>query len=237
MASSRWGFFVDPMKNRPAILLTVLAAVLAVSVAAEHVYRRAIQRRYGEALRQQQQLSLQFGEALAGHEQLKRDLTKEQQHGRELFEALASLRTQLEEAVGRLGEQTRTVRTLESRLTKMQQYLDQLQGELALTLEDRRKTSKVEGAAAVQLDRVVVSGGDTTGLEGRVISVHEDWRFVVVNLGWDAVKIGDTISIFRGDQFLAKARVERIQESVCAATILPEWESADIHTNDLVRVL
>ena len=59
----------------------------------------------------------------------------------------------------------------------------------------------------------------------------------MIDLGWDAVRIGDTVSIVRNGQLLAKARIDRVQEGVSAATLLSDWETAEIHVNDLVRVL
>ena len=89
----------------------------------------------------------------------------------------------------------------------------------------------------MQLDRVVVSEAGTSSLQGRIMSVHRDWNFVVIDLGWGQVRIGDTVSIFRNSQLLAKARVERVQEGVCAATVLPGWETAEIQINDVASIL
>ena len=73
--------------------------------------------------------------------------------------------------------------------------------------------------------------------QGRVISVHSEWQFVVTNLGWDAVDVGEVVSIYRQDKLLAKARIERVQERASAATLLPEWLHAEVQVNDVVRVL
>ena len=59
----------------------------------------------------------------------------------------------------------------------------------------------------------------------------------MISLGWDAVRIGDVVSIFRNDQLQAKAKIERVQEGVCAATVLPDWKTEAIQLNDLVRIL
>ena len=88
----------------------------------------------------------------------------------------------------------------------------------------------------MQLERIVVSRTDA-GLHGRVLSIDKNWNFVVVDLGWSAVGIGDTLSIYREEQLLAKARVERVQEGICAASLLPEWSTAEIRVNDQVRAL
>jgi hypothetical protein len=76
-----------------------------------------------------------------------------------------------------------------------------------------------------------------TAFAGRVISFNPQWRFVVMDLGWDAVNIGDVVSIYRREQLLGKARVERVQEAVSAASLLPDSFEAEIEINDVVRLL
>ena len=202
----------------------------------EHTIRRIVERRYHEAVEARHQLERRVNTVLSTHDQLTSSLTNEQRRSQELSEALASTRAQLEQAVGRLAEETKSAQELQLRVAAMHTQMDQLQGELALTLQERQRQALV-GPPPVQLDRIVVSDPAAKGLRGRVLSVHRDWNFVVIDLGWDDVKIGDTVSIFRNDQLLAKARVERVQEKVCAATILPEWAAGSIQVNDLARVL
>ena len=226
------------MSRERQILTGVLGVVLIAAAAGEHVYRRIIERRYQRSVDRQRQLELQFGEVLSSHQQLQSQLEHERQRSHELSEALASSRAHLEQAVGRLSQETQGVRELRMRLAALQQQMDQLQGELAIALQEEPPThGKRPESAPVQLERVVVSPAGTNGPQGRVLSVHRDWDFVVVDLGWDAVRLGDTISIFHNDHLLAKARVERVQEGVSAATVLPEWKGAEIQVNDLVRAL
>jgi len=165
------------------------------------------------------------------------DLRNEQERSHGLSEALATTRGQLEETTGRLTEERQSVRALQARVAAMQQQMDQLQGELALTFQARAQEAAAKGAGPVQLERIVVSSEALPGLRGRIVSVHQEWDFVVIDLGWDAVKIGDTVSIFRDERLLAKARVDRVQEDVCAATVLPGWDMGTISVNDEAQVL
>lgn len=225
-----------------ARILTITAACIFAGVAAwQFAARRATDRRYHESMESRRQLELKFGEVLATHEQLKSALKREQDHSQELSGTLAAMRTELERSVGRLTEETRTVRELQMRMSTMRQQMDQLQGELAVTLQQRQGSAQARApqqpAAPVQLEKIVVSDAGLLGLQGRVLSVHRDWNFVVIDLGWDAVKIGDVASVFRNEQLLARVRVDRVQERICAASVLPEWESADIRVDDAVKVL
>lgn len=218
-------------------LVWVIAGVILIGIAAgEHLFRRQIEQRYRAAEARREQLQGELEQLRTTHERISAQLAQERQHAEALTGALAERTTQLEEAVGRLAAESRAVRELEGRLAAMGQQMDSLQGELSLALE--RLGGEPGAPAAVQLERVFISSGlEPGGLRGRVVSVDANWHFVVINLGWDAVKIGDTVSILRNGQVLAKARIERVQEGVAAASLLPEWEDAPIQVNDLVRVL
>jgi hypothetical protein len=139
----------------------------------------------------------------------------------------------------RLTQEERIIQELQEKLLAMQRQFDLLQGELAMTLQERTTSSPTLEGGMVHLEKVVVTrpASSAPGLQGRIISVNPEWRFVVIDLGWDVVKIGDVISIYRNEQLLGKARVERVQEQVSAATLLPEWTEAEVQINDVVRAL
>ena len=204
----------------------------------EHRARRTVEARYSDVVESQQQLKRHYAAAITEHQQLKEELAQEREHGKELSQALLESRAKMEEAVGRLSEETRTVGELQGRLAAMREQMGQLQGELSVALESRdANEASGKSSAQVALDRIVVGQAGTSPLQGHVVSVHPDWNFVVVSLGWDAVKIGEQVSIMRDEKVLAKARVERIQEGVCAATILPEWKINNVNVNDIARAL
>lgn len=224
------------MKIPQGFVPIMAGALLVAAASGEHVFRRVIEYRYRRALESRQELEVRFGQAMASRERIRTQLSREQQRSHALAEALASARSQLEQAVGRLSQETGSVRELRMRLGTMQSQMDQLQGELALALQ---RTTGTDAAAQqpVQLERILVSTLETPGLRGRVLSVHPEWNFVLIDLGWNVVNIGDTLSIVRNGQMLAKARVERVQEGVCAATLLPESEIAKVQINDAVQIL
>lgn len=211
--------------------------VLAGAAAGEHLFRRVVERRYQAAVASREALERQYAEALATYDRVTQELAAERQKAQGLAQALAAKDAQLDEAVGRLTEEAQTIRELQMRLAAMQGQMDQLQGELALALQRGAGAPEAQAAGAVQLERILVGDATAAGQQGRVVSVHPQWSFVVVDLGWNAVRIGDTVSIFRNDQLIAKARVERVQEGVSAATLLPEWGRAEIQVNDVARLL
>ena len=226
------------MKRGQRVLLVILGAALIGAAAGEYFSRRVLERRHRDAITLQQRTEQGVRAFLSAHGRLKQDLEQERKHSQELSQTLAMKQTELDEAVGRLTEETTTVRKLEMRLAAMQQQMDQLQSELALALGERQGGAQsAKSAGTVALERIVVSDARAPRFHGRVLSVHKDWNFVVIDLGWDAVKIGETVSIERDGRLLAQARVERVQEGLSAATLLPGWESADVQTDDLVRSL
>jgi hypothetical protein len=207
------------------------------AAAGEHLSRRVIERRYQSAIEARQQLERQVSGVLATHRKLTNELATQRQHNQELSDAMAAKSAELEQAVGRLAEESRTIRELEQRLRTQEQQMAQLQGELSSALQRAQVSADASPEAAVELERVMVSGAGSPSFQGRVVSVNPEWNFVVVDLGWDAVKIGDTISILRDDTVLAKAKIERVQEGVSAAAIMPEWTAAEIQINDRAQLL
>jgi len=224
------------MKPRQVVIAVVGVAAAGV-VVWEEVARRVADRRYHAAVEDRRQLEQRVGEMLATHEQVKDELQQEQQRSQGFSDTLAAARGQLDEMTTRLSDETATVRKLQARLASMQEQMDRVQGELALALQERQQTAAASEAGPVQLERILVTGETPSGLHGRVLSVYRDWNFVVINLGWDVVRVGDTVSIVREGQLLAKARVERVQEGLCAATVLPEWNTGAININDAVQIL
>jgi hypothetical protein len=226
------------VKAWPQVLASVVGIAGIWIATGEHLSRREAQRLYRDAVDARRQLERRVSQALSSHEQLERDLSTERQRSQALSEELASVRGQLENAVGRLTTESRSAQELRARLASVEQQLDQLQGELAMTLQERERLAKERGAEQpVQLERILVGNAASAGLQGRIISVHDSWDFVVTSLGWDEVRVGDTVSIFRDNRLQARARVDRVQEGASAATILPEWESSEIRVNDIVRPL
>ena len=57
-------------------------------------------------------------------------------------------------------------------------------------------------------------------MDGSVISVKEEWSFVVGNLGeTQGVKIGMPLRVMRGDQKIATLRVVDVRQQICGAVI------------------
>jgi hypothetical protein len=76
------------------------------------------------------------------------------------------------------------------------------------------------------IDRLVTKSMDTPDLpepslmDGNVISVKDEWSFVVGNLGEkQGVKLGMPMRVMRGDQRIATVRVVDVRQKICGAVI------------------
>ena len=226
------------MTTARRVLLAVFGMVVTITAVGEHLSRRLIERRYHQVLETHQQLERQVGGVLTTHKQLTNDLTAQRQRTQALTNAVAEKNAELDNTIGRLAEESQTVRELQQQIKVQEQQMAQLQGELADALHLAQAAPAAgTSSAAVELERIMVSNEASPALQGRVISVHPEWNFVVIDLGWDAVKIGDTVSIVRNDALLAKAKVERVQEGIAAAAIMPEWDAKTVQINDHVKLL
>lgn len=84
----------------------------------------------------------------------------------------------------------------------------------------------------VELDKIVV--GDDTG-HGRILSVDKESEFIICNLGaTHGMKVGDLLSVYRGDQYLGDVKISRIQEEMSAADFVPPLSSNRVRKNDVV---
>ena len=221
------------------VLLITLGAAFGVTVVGGMAIRAQLERRYRSAIVARRQLELQLGELRADRERIGHALDTERERVESLSKELADRNQELERTVARLTQEQRTMETLERKLAAVQHQFDLVQGELALALQHRGVDAASPTPSMVQLEKVVVTGAPSgaSALEGHVISVHSEWKFIVTDLGWDTVNIGDVISIYRNNQLLGKARIERVQEEASAATLLPEWEDSGVEVNDVVRAL
>ncbi len=223
------------MKRSARIVLSVVV-ISAVGIASgEHLVRRTVGQQMHMVLEHHHRLIAQMDTTLMRHQELMRTMALAQQRAHALSSTVTALEGQLAQQQGQLKVVTEDRRALQMRVAQMQHHLEQLQGELAYTLQDRQ-SKRPSIARAVQIEGIVVSPAQAFPLQARILSVDRKWDFIVIDVGWDVVGMGDTISIVRGDAVLAQARIDRVQEHLAAATILPGWASDAIRPNDVVRL-
>lgn len=74
-------------------------------------------------------------------------------------------------------------------------------------------------------------------MDGSVISVKDEWSFVVANLGEkQGVKIGMPLRVLRGDRRIATVRVVDVRQRICGAVIQEMDSKENIKVGDRLQV-
>ncbi len=80
--------------------------------------------------------------------------------------------------------------------------------------------TQLRGANALVEKSAAAPAKEASLLDGSVISVKEEWSFVVGNLGSrQGAKIGMPLRVKRGDEVIATLRVVDVRERICGAVI------------------
>lgn len=86
----------------------------------------------------------------------------------------------------------------------------------------------------IELEKIVVK--TVPELAGKVLVINKERAFIVVDLGRvDKLMLGDILSVYRGSEFIGRVQVEKVEEKVSAAAILPDWKDTEFKENDEVR--
>lgn len=91
-----------------------------------------------------------------------------------------------------------------------------------------------ETPKTIKLEGIVVKAAPVVA--GKVLAVNEEHGFIIVDLGRvNNLKLGDILSVYRNEEFVGRVKVERVEEGICAAAILSEWQDVEFKENDEVR--
>ena len=144
-------------------------------------------------------------------------------------ETLWAQQTQeLSDVTSRLDAQQKEASQLRGRISAQSQQLGLLQTELLLA----RKSQEPSGTTVAELPIVTVRRAREADATGRVLQVNPEWNFVVIDQGWEAVRLGDRMAITRDAAVVAVAEVERLSDRACAARVLPGYQTTMIAAGD-----
>jgi uncharacterized membrane-anchored protein YhcB (DUF1043 family) len=166
--------------------------------------------------------------------QISADLQQERYVKQQALYEIEQLKADLAQQKNIRADLEKKFNQAQSEMQKVQSQLKDLSDKKA-ELETKLKELDVK-AKGVELGTIVVSGegagGATTtkgpareqpgkaatALEGKVLVINKDYNFVVINLGGkDAVKIGDTFSVYHGNKYLGDVKVEKVHDAMSAA--------------------
>ncbi len=164
-------------------------------------------------------------------------LAIERHSATELRKLLAGKTQEVDLLAQQMTTQSAAAQQLEQVVGRQQEHVRQLQTTLLMTQQQvAAKANRSPAIApAVWLDAVTVPLGSQENT-ARVLQVNPEWNFVVVNAGWERLGIGDVLQVYRDKALVARAEVERVQEEVAAARVLPAYHAAAIHVNDQVMI-
>lgn len=135
-----------------------------------------------------------------------------------------------------MSQKDSEIKTIAQKLDKAVEERQETETQLVALMQEKRileaRIAKSEtGAAPVELEKVVVK--TQAALKGKVLTVNKEQKFVVVGIGkQNNLNLGDILSIYRGEEFIGRVQIEKMEEKIAAAAILPEWENADFQKDD-----
>lgn len=160
---------------------------------------------------------------------------------------LSATKIALEKSIARLREDKQKI---EQRLAEtesiIQNRIDEVL-EIKTSLDKKLQTTAVNPSPSkeVELPPIIVSPSSDqagfiqernlpTGFNGKVVSVNEDNNFIIVDLGENAgIRIGDRLSVYRGDQYIGGVEVIQVRKDISAADI--KQKGARIKVGDSVH--
>lgn len=171
-------------------------------------------------------------------------LTEENLALRAQVKELASARVALEKSIAKLvSDKDAVEKKLFMTESLIQNRIDEVL-DIKRSLDKRLQTAGQSGSKEIELPPIIVSAPATGGgnkpssskpnLNGRVISINPDNNFVVVDLGENAgIRMGDTLSVYRGSKLVATLDVIQVRKDISAADI--RQKGAKIEVGDSVR--
>jgi chromosome segregation ATPase len=164
---------------------------------------------------------------------------------REQIKRLTSTKIALEKTIIRIQDEKKDV---EKKLSETENVIQSRIDEIWQIKESLTKSTeqmKPVASQEIELPPIVVSSAQTkeeqpkksakpAGYNGNIVSVNEENNFVIVDLGEDSgVKLGETLNVYRGSEYIAGLEVIQTRKDISAADI--KDQVAKIKVGDIVR--
>jgi DNA repair exonuclease SbcCD ATPase subunit len=227
----------------------VLAANFFISKEREKLKRIKAEEELKIIFDEKKVLEVKLDKEIKEKETVKQELVQEKKWSGSLEEQLKEKEKQIEEALNKIEEKKKLVNEAFTKLedekkrsAKLEQDLQRAGSKLSsLVRENKSLRQELRSKAssltpAIELEKIVVTTSSLNPKEGKILAVNKEFDFIVINLGVDDMKVGGRVSIIREGKLIAEARVERVEEKVCAATVLPEYKQVEIKESDGVRI-
>lgn len=131
-----------------------------------------------------------------------------------------------------LAEQKQKIADLEDDLEDMRRESEKTQDELAKAKQElnriKQETPSMAGGVQVGPD------GIDPNLEGEVLSVNEEWNYIIIGLGNRQIRENMDMLVARDDKLIAKVHISKVHSKVSIAEILPQVTIGSVKVGDRV---
>ena len=168
-------------------------------------------------------------------------LNDENKQLRDQVKQLVTTKSALEKSIVRLNqEKTNLEKEIGQTESLIQSKIDEIweiKDSLDQTIKTSVKTSQPEDE--VELPPIIVStdkpavefdaGMSRPGLDGKVVSINKGNNFIIVDVGESAgVRLGDILSVYRDQKYIARVEVIQVRKDIAAADIKDQWSKVKI---------
>lgn len=235
------------------IVLMVSAVLSFMALKKERDEKIALQNELAQVMKERKRLSLEVEELKlikgdfevklnsleAENKMLAKNYEKEKSQNdvvrlelRKKGEEVKGVKDKLKSALNRKEELQEKLDAEKIKYDELKVRVDKLVGVKDILEEKVRDIINKQG---IELERIVVKAEGE--LEGKVLVVNREYNFVVVDIGLrDDTELGDILTIFRNGKYIGQAKIEKIYDTMSAATITKEIKPNSIMVNDNVIV-
>lgn len=236
-----------------AILSIGCSAALFTIVTKEKIEKTTLQNELTEVMKARKRLSREVEELKLIKGDLEIKVSGLEAQSRMLTENYAKEKAQNDAVRSKLSEREEEFKGVKDKLDsiagekrKLQEMLDSEKikyGQLKervnklVGLKDmlEERVRDIINKQGIELERIVVKAEGE--LEGKVLVVNREFNFIVVDIGVsDDIELNDIITVFRNGRYVGEAQVEKIYDTMSAATIVKEIKRGTILSNDNVIV-
>jgi len=216
--------------NRPKIIYTTLVVLLITSIVfyfikeKEKKLRIYTQSQLTQTIEEKKQVENKLADTVKAKEAVETELTAEKERSSMLQEELEDKNQQIKLALDRIEQEISARRKVEA--------------QLMITLQEKEDLAQKvsQSSDTVELEKIVINPGSV--ITGKIIMVNKEYAFVVVNLGHQqSLKAGDILYVYRNDEVIGKVQIQRTEENMSAAAILPDWQNVEFKENDVVKTM
>lgn len=236
-----------------SILFIGSTAVLFLALNNERVEKTTLQDELTQIMKERKKLSREIEELKLIKGDLEIKLGGLETQAKMLTENYEKEKSQNDIVRLKLSEKEEEIKEVETKLvavtderSKLREMLDdertrysQLKERINKLVEVKdileEKVRDIINRQGIELERIVVKAEGE--LEGKVLVVNREYNFIVVNIGVrDDIGLGDILTLYRDGKYVGEAKVEKIYDTMSAATITKETRSSTILVDDNVIV-